>query len=678
MHLAVLYRFPDEPQFWRQLEGGTCVLLSFLDGKIERAFMDRCHSRDVKVEKIVHAAEHIDTASKTAREKYSRFIARWPEQTLRGGKNFKQHFAHHGEISYWWLSSASAKDNEVYRSFDHLCHLELVRTTLAQQQIEGCLLVGGEVIFAELLREACRHDGVSFQAVAPSRRATHQPSIISAFWRRLKFIGWLLLELVFLKVLIRASRQPREDSLTAFLSLYPGSLEIRNGQVSDLMYRDVVEVVEDSGSLHSVIFCWFRGRGFSGLRQLYAARKTLGGDQRVLLLNSYLALSDIWLAIRNLGFFLRLVRLIRFDQNFRRTFIYDGIDIYRLLRWELSSQLLSNEVPYHLVVARAVHRAVKAHPVQRLVSFLELYPFSRAVFYGAKKANPYILTVAYQHANITKMRLWYTYQPKEILPRTPDGLNIDVMPIPDRYLFQGAAGLDIIRSSGYPEERCLLTGSPRYDELANRVRKGLANGSISTEGFRTPRSNGMRRVLISPSLARSDAQELIEVMLAACKSRGDCELLVKLHPECRIEGHVELLRKKFDFRHIHVVEGDIYDLIEDSDLIVTNYSTTGDEAIALGRPVICYTGLRPCAASFLDVPAAPIVHNTDEMKEAIDGMFYDDQYRGSYWLQRDSLVQGSFYRLDGLAKERVLEALLAGIGTRPAPPEQPAYETQEA
>ena len=667
-HLVVLYTFPENSGFWQQLEGRSCVLLSFVDSEIEDQFLTQCSARNIAVHSVVRAAQHMDAASLVARDKYSSFIATWPERFRKGGKNFKERFTHKGEISFWWLGSASAKQNEVYKGFDCLCHLEVVQKVLRQRQFEGCLLLSDDPIMAGLLRECCERDRLAFESLLPSRRVRQwSPSTLSALWRRLSLIGWFALELAFLKTILRATKRLWTSPLTAFLSLYPGPLEIRNGQVYDRMYRDVAERVAQDVSQHPVFLCWFQGRGLSSLRRLYADRHTLRGHQRILLLNSYLTFSDIWLAVRNLEFFARFSWLERFDRDFRKSFVYDGINIYQLLGPEVRRQFLVNEVPYHLIVGRAVERAVKAQPVQRLVSFLELYPFSRAVYSGAKRADPAVTTVAYQHANITKMRLWYTYRPEEVLPRGSDGMYVDTMPIPDWYMFQGPIGMEILKASGYPAERCLLTGSPRYDDLGDRVQKGLINGSISAEGFRTSGGEGMKRVVVTPAQPPADALELIEVTLKACRQRDDCCLLVKLHPDCHVEACIEVLQEKYGFAHIQVVQDSIHDLIEGADVVVTNYSTTGDEAIALGRPVICYTGLRPCVATYLDLAAAPVVHDTDEMGEAIERMLHDEEYRQSYWLRREELIEGSFYRLDGRAKDRMVEAL---IGNPPRTPGQ--------
>ena len=261
------------------------------------------------------------------------------------------------------------------------------------------------------------------------------------------------------------------------------------------------------------------------------------------------------------------------------------------------------------------------------------------------------------------MRLWYTYQPEELQPQAPRLRYIDAMPIPDLYLFQGTLGMEIVQASGYPADRCILTGSPRYDDLGRRVQG--ADGDVQGRDIGAP-TDGSKQVLLSPSMSAEDARELLDVTIGVCVEMRDCRVVVKLHPECHIEGYARALEEEHGPARVRLAEDNIHDLIEGSDVVVTNYSTTGDEAIALGRPVVCYSGLRPCMATFLDIPAAPVVHNAEEMGRALERMLWDGNYRETFSNFRQELVESSFFRLDGRATDRVVAALKKGrLDTEP-------------
>ena len=288
--------------------------------------------------------------------------------------------------------------------------------------------------------------------------------------------------------------------------------------------------------------------------------------------------------------------------------------------------------------------------------YLEFYSPGRAVYYGAKVGRPDVTTVAYQHANISRMKLWYSYSPREVVPLGHGGPPfIATMPVPDRYLFQGENGLRVILESGYPEERCRVTGSPRYDALGDI----LCAGSQRQPPPNTAGDGRTKTVLVIPSLSDEDAQDLVETCVKACASSTvESRVLVKPHPSSSIGDTIPAVKAQWEFPDVQVVRGDLYQHIRDADVVVTSYSTAGDEAIALGCPVICYTGLRPSMSTFLDIPAAPVVHDAGELRSALESIFNDPQYLETYRAQWPALIEGSFYRLDGRGCERMVEALL--------------------
>ena len=211
-----------------------------------------------------------------------------------------------------------------------------------------------------------------------------------------------------------------------------------------------------------------------------------------------------------------------------------------------------------------------------------------------------------------------------------------------------------LKASGYPTNRCCLTGSARYAELAVLVQDNAPSESCTED----TRDAEVTRVLVIPSLSTHDAQGLIGVTAQACGEDGQYTILVKPHPHSPVDQYVENARDRYKLKDVRMVSGNIHTLIREADVIITSYSTAGDEAIALGRPVICYSGLSPCMASFLDIEAAPIVHSADELRRSLWNMLHDPAYRRKYQDRWASLVEGSFYSLDGKASERIVEALL--------------------
>jgi surface carbohydrate biosynthesis protein (TIGR04326 family) len=652
--LLVLYALPQEAN-WESLHGGQWRVLSFLAKEEEERFLEAGAAHGIEVVEVTRAAQAIDAAALRAREKYCAFIADWPERFHRQDRNFKELFTHRGEVAYWWLTYASIKHNETSPTFEYLCHLEIIRKAL-QVGVERCVLIGLDPMIALLVGRACVASDVSFHApgAGPVRvKRWGLRGLVARPW-----YAWrLLIHLVVFRIIFRP-QQGDSRAKIGFFSLFPELLRIDNGAYVDRQYGGLPGFVSQQPGLDVVFLASFAPASWRNWRLLWRQRSALRSRRApsLLFLESYLRLCDLALVMSTLSFVFRFIWLDRFDRGYRESFQYDGISIFELVGPEFAYAFLGNQLPHHLTLARLVERAVRDHSMTHLVSFTELYPPGRAIYYGAKKGRHGIVTVAYQHANVNRMKLYHSYRPTEVVPRQGGNSQyVSTMPLPDLYLFQGENGMRVIRESGYPEERCRVTGSPRYDALAHLLQTRVqGHATSSAQG-----NDGAKTVLVTPSVEEQQALELVETCVKACAASPlKLRVVVKPHPSTPLWEAIPVLQNRYNFPDVQVQEGDLYQLILDADVVVASYSTAGDEAIALGRSVVCYTGLRPSMSSFLDIPAAPLAHDAEELRTTLERILSDPNYLKSYKTQWSALIEGSFYRLDGKACHRMLEALL--------------------
>ena len=660
--LLVLYRKTPDETLWRQLGKGRWVILSFEDDQGEQEFLNECRRRQVHIVETLRASDYIDQASAIARDKFARFVAEWPDSYKRNGRNFKQMFTYRGEISYWWLSDASFKDNERSRAFEYFCHLEVLAQAMKRFEVRGCLLFTEDAQMATLTSRYCARLSIPCWEAGRSK-PPRDLSPLRGLAGRVKSIFSLFLSLMFGYFVLPRPTRTSDRTRIAFFTIYPDCLRFTGSGATEVNYRDLADTVSSRPgtgvtylAMHhsSTVRSWFR---LITIRWWLSRRR----NHAVIFLSSYLRPSDLGVAVWNMLFYARYLWIDRTDRSFRDSFVYDGINVYELMGREFRQWFLSSQIPFYLVMARAMERAVRKGGFHRLICFLELYPLARALYYGAKRGDPSISTVAYQHANINRMKLWYTYRPEELVPSNiHQGTFVETMPIPDRYLFQGLNGMEVLIECGYPKDRCILTGSPRYETLSGPA---PASDSRTEEPNISKGDSGAVQVLVVPSLSRHDARELIDTVADACRDASKYTVRVKPHPLCPVDQYVSEARARRREMDLQTTQGDLHELIRRSDIVVTSYSTAGDEAIALGRPVVCYAGLRPCGATFLDIEAAPVVHSARELECALHSMLYDEPYRRKYQARWAELIEGSFYRLDGRAKERIVEALLPqGVG----------------
>lgn len=653
MRLVILFREPPSTVTGSAPEDGVTVL-SFLGRASTDAAVQRWTSHGVPAT-MIRASERIGPATLVARERYLDFMAQWASRPIGGGRSFKERFTDGGRISTWWLSSASMKDNESSGVFDELCHWEVIRQVLGEQRYAACDMVGAEAGLAGVVRAYCVARSTTFRALA-SRPRPRPPSLAGAVVRHAALAAHVLLHWLFARAggLGRAGAvPPPPGAAVAFYAAYPTGLRPGPDGMDDAYYGALPRSMSERGL--PVLFAASHDvHGLAPLRQWRAGQGLASQRPPAVFLEHGLGGADALVPVQHVASLVRFAMLDRAGSAYRRSFMDGAADVYPLIGVDIRRALLTTEVANNRIVMRLASRFARRYRPAALVSYLELYPRARALYTGIKQGSPGTLTVGYQHASVTSMKLWYAYRPSELAEPGAPGPWIDRMPVPDYLLCQGELGRQLFTASGFPAARCLLTGSPRYAGLARQV--GAQVELITKPGVRGPAGSDTKVVLILPSLSKQDAAELIDQAAQALAGRPDTAVVVKPHPLCPVADMVTAARARHG-AEMQISTSPLYDCIQSADVVVVSYSTSGDEAIALGKPVVCYAGGRATMSTYLDIPAAPITHDADDLREAMGRMLDDPAYRASYARQRDALVAATFWRLDTGAIDRIQHIL---------------------
>jgi hypothetical protein len=62
-------------------------------------------------------------------------------------------------------------------------------------------------------------------------------------------------------------------------------------------------------------------------------------------------------------------------------------------------------------------------------------------------------------------------------------------------------------------------------------------------------------------------------------------------------------------------------------------------------------------ATFLEIPAAPVVRGIQELRSALNDMIHSSVYLHNFKEKWPQLIEGSFFRLDGQAIHRIINRL---------------------
>lgn len=128
-------------------------------------------------------------------------------------------------------------------------------------------------------------------------------------------------------------------------------------------------------------------------------------------------------------------------------------------------------------------------------------------------------------------------------------------------------------------------------------------------------------------------EEIIDTLGKAQNRR----CLIKLHPLLSKLHRQRIARQVSAYDHLEIVEASVHDLIAASQVVVTQNSATGFEALLYGKRVIT------CARSDYH-HATHVSHSPAELLEALDKptkMSANSQMRFTYWFLKEQMLQPS-------------------------------------
>ena len=399
---------------------------------------------------------------------------------------------------------------------------------------------------------------------------------------------WFVAKAAFGYTLVRLLlplRRPAASSggEAAFLTYLGDTATLDSDGVRDRNYARLPDRLGENGGPSPLYAAFLYDRPVYLLRNL---GRILANRNRLALLEAYVPLRAFVGTLLGVGALLRFLTLDLRDRRFREAFDYDGLNVYRLIRPELLGSFVGPHITQCLLLARGFEHLARRRPLRFVVSFLELYPEGLAVYWGAKRGRPDATTVAYQHAGVTRMKLWYSQVPSEVAPASADARRgIDVMPIPDRLVCQGGFGRQVFLEAGFSEQACLLTGSPRYDALRDAA--GLVGPEIDPVQ-QLGVHPGKKLAVVATAYDWDHTRALLRLVASAFRERPEWHVAIKPHPTQRAEDVAREMRRCGGWGGYSIVERSVPELARMADVLVTTYSTAADEAIAMGCPAIVF------------------------------------------------------------------------------------------
>lgn len=228
----------------------------------------------------------------------------------------------------------------------------------------------------------------------------------------------------------------------------------------------------------------------------------------------------------------------------------------------------------------------------------------------------------------------------------------------------GRMSQDVLRHHGASPECLQVTGAPWLDDLAKR-RKFPERTSTPTILLALQHAPRGRRFTLY-SLPPSQYLPMVKSLIKVVGRNPGWNLVIRPHPEDRLGNTLaQMAREGGEFVSIDNTT-DLYDQLEQTDAVVTFFSSVGVEALALGKPLVVmnFDG-SPDKMPYAKGGVALEARNESDLDRALmDALEPASDYRVNFPKSRDSFIQWVLSGADGHSATR-LAALIDLLSRRP-------------
>ena len=451
----------------------------------------------------------------------------------------------------WWASSVSEKSPYRSNAFLHICYVKICADILKKYPDEPIVFFIEEKAMRQTILENMPTD--NFEHLKDTRESVR--GALKDLKEFILYKGWFLLSNIYRIAIAKyAYRMQRRVGSRGPSSLIHTWVDRRSfdqrGAYRESYFGELPNYLKKSGE--NVIL---------GPRILSTVpyRETINNmakSKHVFLVPH--AFLSIWDVIS--VFFTTLAN----KPKKRRCPKFEHMDISGIIREGLKNDWIGAYVAFDLLLYHFV-RCLKEK--QFLVDTV-IYPYENQIWEkvlctAMREFYPSAYLIGYQHSVISRMYLNYFFSKRET----------GIMPFPDRIVANGRHPKDAFVESGYPKEKVVQGGAVRYAYL------------LEPKMITRRRKKGKSVILVTPSISKFDAVELIWKVFKAFEHRGEYKILIKCHPDMpfeKISGHLNIkLPEQFT-----VSDDPVAELLGGSDVLLYTYSTTCVEAIAAGVPAV--------------------------------------------------------------------------------------------
>ena len=313
---------------------------------------------------------------------------------------------------------------------------------------------------------------------------------------------------------------------------------------------------------------------------------------------------------------------------------FDRFLIKRLLTYS-SSMMLS--LARYLIARRLIEK----YKPMSIVGDDEFTLLKFPIFQAARRLG--VDTYAIQHGGISLNNINYSFLEEDM----------EQGPLPTKTMVWGEMTANqLMDKSIYKQEELAIVGQLRTDVIP----------ALLSKSQKTRLSDKMTVVFASQPLPHNP--ELRERMfidfIELNKRLVNQKVFWKPHPNEKKDITSMLAKAEAEGVKIDVFEGDLYGLLSISDVLITNYSTVGSEAIYFDLDLLVLDYTADDGAGYIQNGVGYLCRSVDELETALKAL--DDGRQLVVPEKRKEYLSQRAYKIDGDVRHRMIDVVKAGIG----------------
>lgn len=328
--------------------------------------------------------------------------------------------------------------------------------------------------------------------------------------------------------------------------------------------------------------------------------------------------------------FHRIFEEFKKSRAFEERFVFRGVNFGKMFALTFP-QFVKRDWPEFVFLIDVLSKLFKSKKPKAVVLWADTVVFERICVLLAKKYCAKSLVL--QHGlmwKISKGGDWI----RGFAPLTADYIAV-----------WGEKFKKMLVEKKVPANKILVTGSPRLDTIHNK--------EFDTNAMRKKigPAKGEKVVVFAPELS-ADVSELKKA-INAVKELGNTKLVLKLHPIADAKLYQHLAGKNT----VLMQNENIYEVLNASDAVIIKNSTTGLEAMLLGKPTIVFAKSILSTELFASTKAVLRARNQNELKEALKKVLNNGKARENLLRETAKFVEETSFKQDGKATQRVVKKI---------------------